>query len=108
MELLLAETAGPQVGQEQQAAFISGMRSAGCALDLPDTPQDAAEFGYPGNGAGRGSFPQVRVVGLGECGTRAVLSPPAARDRGLLRDLLARPGPVTCCWPTATCCPTAC
>ena len=71
---LLEETAGPLAGQGQQAAFASGMRLVaidGMCLDLPDTPENAAEFGYPGNGQGRGPFPQVRVVGLGECGTRA-------------------------------------
>jgi len=66
----------------------------GMCLDLPDTPQNAAEFGYPGNDAGRGPFPQVRVVGLGECGTRAVigarLSPLAAGEQALLRELLPR------------------
>jgi hypothetical protein len=76
MERLLTETSGPLAGQEQQAAFVSGMRLAaadGMCLDLPDTPENAIEFGYPANDAGRGPFPQVRVVGLGECGTRAVL-----------------------------------
>jgi hypothetical protein len=97
MERLLAETAGPLAGQEQQTAFVSGMRlvaADGMCLDLPDTPQNAAEFGYPGNDAGRGPFPQVRVVGLGECGTRAVLgavlSPPATGEQALFRELLAR------------------
>jgi hypothetical protein len=97
MGRLLAETAGPLAGQDQQAAFVSGMRLAaadGMCLDLPDTSENAAEFGYPGNDAGRGPFPQVRVVGLGECGTRAVLgaalSPLATGEQALLRQLLAR------------------
>jgi Insertion element 4 transposase N-terminal/Transposase DDE domain len=100
MQRLLAETAGPLAGQEQQAAFVSGMRLAaagGMCLDLPDTPENATEFGYPGNDAGRGPFPQVRVVGLGECGTRAVLgaelSPLATGEQALLRQLLARLSP---------------
>ena len=97
MERLLEETAGPLAGQEQEPAFVSGMRLAaidGMCLDLPGTPQTAAEFGYPGNDAGRGPFPQVRVVGLGECGTRAVLgaalSPLATGEQPLARQLLAR------------------
>ncbi len=97
MEALLAETAGPLAGQEQQAAFCSGMRlvaADGMCLDLPDTAENAAEFGYPGNDAGRGPFPQVRVLGLGECGTRAVLgaalSPLATGEQALLRQLLPR------------------
>ena len=76
---------------------MSGMRLAaidGMCLDLPDTPQTAAEFGYPGNDACRGLFPQVRVVGLGECGTRAVLGAAllllATGEQPLARQLLAR------------------
>ena len=66
-------------------------------LDLPDTSENAAEFGYPGNDAGRGPFPQVRVVGLGECGTRAVLgaelSPLATGEQPLTRQLLGKLNP---------------
>jgi hypothetical protein len=100
MAALLAETAGPLAGQEQETAFCSGMRLVavdGMCLDLPDTPENGAEFGYPGNGAGRGPFPQVRVVGLGECGTRAVLgaelSPLATGEQDLTRRLLGRLAP---------------
>ena len=66
--------------------FVAGMRLAavdGMCLDLPDNQENGAEFGYPGNDAGPGPFPQIRVVGLGECGTRAVLGaldlPPCRR-----------------------------
>ena len=100
MAALLEETAGPLVGQEQQAEFCSGMRLVavdGMCLDLPATPQNGAEFGYPGNDAGPGPFPQVRVVGLGECGTRAilgaVLSPLATGEQPLARQLLAKLAP---------------
>ena len=86
MAALMEAVAGPLAGEEQDRAFVAGMRLAavdGMCLDLPDTPENGAEFGYPGNDAGRGPFPQIRVVGLGECGTRAVLgaatSPPGHR-----------------------------
>jgi Insertion element 4 transposase N-terminal/Transposase DDE domain len=101
MAALLEETAGPLAGQEAGPAFVSGMRLTaidGMCLDLPGTAENAAEFGYPGNDAGRGPFPQVRVVGLGECGTGAVLgaelSPLATGEQALARRLLAklRPG----------------
>jgi hypothetical protein len=101
MEQLMEAVAGPLAGPDQPGAFVSGMRLVaidGMCLDLPDTPENAAEFGYPGNDAGRGPFPQVRVVGLGECGTRAVLgaalSPLATGEQPLARQLLAklRPG----------------
>jgi transposase IS4-like protein/DDE family transposase len=100
MAALLEETAGPLAGQEQGAAFAAGMRLVaidGMCLDLPDTPENAAEFGYPGNDGGRGPFPQVRVAGLGECGTRAVLgaalSPLATGEQALARRLLGKLSP---------------
>jgi hypothetical protein len=69
----------------------------GMCLDLPDTPENGAEFGYPGNDAGRGPFPQIRVAGLGECGTRAVpgaaTSPLATGEQPLARQLLPRLSP---------------
>ncbi len=100
MAALLEETAGPLAGQEAGAAFVSGMRLVaidGMCLDLPDTVDNGAEFGYPGNDSGRGPFPQIRVVGIGECGTRAVLgaalSPLATGEQQLARQLLARLNP---------------
>ncbi len=45
----------------------------GTTLDVPDTPANAAAFGRPGGGRGQGAFPQVRLVGLVECGTHAVV-----------------------------------
>jgi hypothetical protein len=101
MERLLEETAGPLAGQEAGPAFVSGMRLAaidGMCLDLPATQENGTEFGYPRSDTGPGPFPQVRVVGLGECGTRAVLgaalSPLATGEQPLARQLLAklRPG----------------
>src|SRR5216683_2690690 len=92
MAALMEAVAGPLAGEEQERAFVAGMR-----LDLPDTPENGAEFGYPGNDAGRGPFPQIRVVGLGECGTRAVLgaatSPLATGEQPLTRQLLGRLSP---------------
>jgi hypothetical protein len=97
MAALLEEVAGPQAGEDQQTALVSGLRlvaADGMCLDLPDTRENAAEFGYPGNDAGRGPFPQIRVVAAGECGTRAVLgaelSPLATGEQALARRLLAR------------------
>jgi hypothetical protein len=46
----------------------------GTVLDVPDTPANEAEFGRPGSARGeRSAFPQLRLVGLGECGTHAVV-----------------------------------
>jgi len=99
MERLLEETAGPLAGQDQRPAFVSGMRLVavdGMCLDLPDNEANGAEFGYPGNDGGRGPFPQIRVAGLGECGTRAVLgaaiSPLGTGEQQLARQLLGKLG----------------
>lgn len=44
----------------------------GLEWDLPDTPANAAEFGYPGTGeGGRAAFPKARVVTVGECASHA-------------------------------------
>jgi hypothetical protein len=42
-------------------------------IDVPDTPANLAEFGKPQRGP-RHPFPQVHAVGLGECGTHAVVA----------------------------------
>ncbi|HET8660215.1 MAG TPA: IS4 family transposase [Micromonosporaceae bacterium] len=46
----------------------------GFDVDLPDTPSNAAEFGYAGSGANRSAYPKARVVALAECGTHAFLA----------------------------------
>ena len=66
----------------------------GVTLDVPDTPDNAAAFGRPGSRRPQGgAFPQVRVVGLGECGTHAIvgaeLGPLRAGERELAEGVLA-------------------
>src|SRR4249919_564511 len=46
----------------------------GFDIDLPDTKENAAEFGYAGSGENRSAFPKARVVALAECGTHAFLA----------------------------------
>jgi hypothetical protein len=64
----------------------------GVVLDVQDTPANLAEFGKSGSGKTLSPFPQVRAVGLAECGTHAVVA--AAFDswkvyeRELLRQIL--------------------
>ena len=41
---------------------------------MPDTPANAAEFGYAGSGENRSAFPKARVVALAECGTHAFVA----------------------------------
>ncbi|MHB8289469.1 MAG: IS4 family transposase [Acidimicrobiales bacterium] len=100
MQALLEEVAGPLAGEESKSAFISGMRLVavdGMCLDLPDTDENGAEFGYPRNGERRGPFPQIRVVALAECGPRAVLgattSGLSTGEQPLTRKLLGKLSP---------------
>ena len=60
-----------------RGAFLRGWRLLaidGFELDLPDTPANAAEFGYAGSGENRSAFCKARVVALAECGTHAFLA----------------------------------
>jgi hypothetical protein len=43
----------------------------GFELDVPDTPANAAAFGYPAGTREHPAFPTVRVVTIGECGSHA-------------------------------------
>ena len=46
----------------------------GFEVDVPDSAQNAAEFGYAGSGDNRSAFPKARVVALAECGTHAFVA----------------------------------
>jgi hypothetical protein len=47
----------------------------GTCLDVPDTAANTAAFGRPATHRGeQTAFPQVRLVGLAECGTHALLA----------------------------------
>jgi hypothetical protein len=66
----------------------------GVVLDVPDTPENNAEFDRSAGGKGESAFPVVRVVGLGECGTHAivaaVLGTWGTGERALVGQLLPR------------------
>ena len=54
MAALMEAVAGPLAGEEHERAFVPGMRLVAVG-DVPGpagTPENGAEFGYPGNGAG--------------------------------------------------------
>jgi hypothetical protein len=77
MATLLEEATEPQAGEERNRLRISGMRVVAldeARLSLPNTAENVRVFGYPRDGPGLGSFPQARVVALGECGTSAILT----------------------------------
>jgi Transposase DDE domain len=46
----------------------------GSKLDVPDSPAHARAFGCPGVAKGSAPWPQVLVVGLGECASHALLA----------------------------------
>jgi hypothetical protein len=73
---LFAEVARPLATSATKGAWYRDWRLValdGTTLDVADTPANVAAFGRPGGGRGQGAFPQVRVVGLVECGTHAVV-----------------------------------
>lgn len=72
----------------------------GTCVDVADTPANEAAFGRPrtGRGTGTGAFPQVRLVGLAECGTHAIIDvavgPCTGSEQALAHELTGalRPG----------------
>jgi Transposase DDE domain len=76
LRALFAEVARPLATRKTKGAWYRRWRLValdGTTLDVPDTPANVAAFGRPGGGRGPGAFPQVRLVGLVECGTHAVV-----------------------------------
>ena len=78
LKALFEQTARPLATKATQGAWYRGWRLMaidGSCLDVADTPANQAWFGRPrsGRGEGVGAFPKVRVVGLAECGTHAII-----------------------------------
>lgn len=78
LRALFEQVACPLAEPRTQGAFYRDWRLLGIdgtCLDVADTPANDAEFGRPGSGRGEGvgAFPQLRLVGLGECGTHALI-----------------------------------
>jgi hypothetical protein len=109
---LFAQAARPLATAATKGAWYRRWRLMildGTCLDTPDTPENDAALGRPGTGRGQGmgAFPMVRVVGLVEGGTHAIVDAvqgsyrwgEQALARGLARDG-GRLGRGCCCWPT--------
>jgi len=96
LELLFGAVASPLAGKRTRGAFYRGLRLVsldGTCLDVADTRENEAAFGRPGTqrGHGVGAFPQVRLVGLCECGTHAIIDAaigPGKTDERTLADEL--------------------
>jgi len=75
---LFKSVAAPLAPATTRGAFYRSWRLMavdGTTLDLADTQANSTHFGRPGSGRGEGiaAFPQLRIVGLGECGTHALI-----------------------------------
>jgi transposase IS4-like protein/DDE family transposase len=74
LELLFGKVAQPVAGLLTRGAFLRHWRLMAIdafELDVPDTPANAAAFGYPAGARGHPAFPKVRMVTIGECGSHA-------------------------------------
>ena len=77
LELLFGQVAQPVAGLLTRGAFLRHWRLMaidGFELDIPDTPANAAAFGYPASTREHPAFPKVRVVTIGECGSHAKIA----------------------------------
>lgn len=92
---LFERCCGPVAGQPgltAQAVALGAARGSflrrwrllaidGFEIDVPDSPQNAAEFGYAGSGENRSAFPKARVVAVAECGTHAFVAAEVDADK---------------------------
>jgi hypothetical protein len=103
LRALFGAVAAPLAMPATQGAWYRGWRLMsldGTCVDVADTPANEAAFGRPGSGRGSGvaAFPQVRLVGLAECGTHALVAvavgPCTTSEQALTRDVVGalRPG----------------
>ncbi len=77
LQALFERQCGTLAQARTPGAFTFGLRLVawdGTALDVPDTPANAAEFGFTGkDGVNQSGHPQVRLMALTECGTHALV-----------------------------------
>ncbi|MER7583771.1 IS4 family transposase [Kitasatospora sp. NPDC097691] len=68
--------AEPVAADETPGAWLRDWRLMaidGFEVDVPDSAENAAEFGYAGNDRSRSAFPRARVVAVVECGSHALI-----------------------------------
>jgi hypothetical protein len=76
---LYAQTATPLATKKTKGAWFTGRRLMsidGTCLDIADTEANVAAFGRPGSAREDrvAAYPQIRVVGIAECGTHAIVN----------------------------------
>jgi len=76
LQELYARVARPLAGAGTPGAWLAGLRVMaidGVQLDVPDTADNEDEFGRGVSLGLDAPYPKVKVLGLGECGTHAVI-----------------------------------
>jgi hypothetical protein len=109
LRLLFEKAAGPLAEPGSPGAFWRGLRLVsldGTTLDVQDTGANWGHFGGPSTKEPsgkklRGAFPQVRLLALAECGTRALIAACCGSystgEKTLARQLLPRLRPGMLC-----------
>jgi len=106
LRALFEQVAKPLAERRTAGGFYRDLRLVsidGTCLDLADTKVNEKAFGRPGSGRGEkvAAFPQLRLVGLGECGTHALfgvaIGPLSDDERTLAGRLLGALGPGMLC-----------
>jgi hypothetical protein len=87
--------AEPVAQSATRGAWLRGRRLVaidGFDIDVPDTADNAEEFGYAGNDQTRSAFPKARVVAVTECGSQAFIDaqvgPWARSEKAMAAELL--------------------
>ena len=77
LELLFRAVAGPVGDPATPGVCWRGLRLVsvdGTSLEVPDSDDNSAQFGRPtGTDDHQGAYPQITLVALAECGTRALI-----------------------------------
>jgi hypothetical protein len=87
LESLFRRLCAPLSPGTQPWSHVGGLLAVawdGTTIDTADSPANAAAFGRPGTGKGKpaAAFPQIRLVTLVACGTRALLGAACGPLRG--------------------------
>ncbi len=102
---LFERVAVPLAVPTDEGSWLAGQRLVaidGTCFDVADTADNVVFFGRPGVNKGeQAAFPQVRVVGLVECGTHAIFDavsgPSSTGEITLARELVGRLQPGMLC-----------
>jgi hypothetical protein len=107
LQLLFERVAVPCAQRGTKGSWLGSRRLMaidGFVLDIPGTTENDEAFGRSGGEKNPAPFPQVRVVGPGECGTHAIVAARLAAwrtsERALAGELAADFGPVCSLLPT--------